>query len=80
MTKGKMYWHQLPDDLVKHLFEVGRITWGEIMELYNQPPWCEYPHALNGALGCWSLVDEKLRHEISVKFCADCHLFKKVKK
>jgi hypothetical protein len=81
MIKEKLYWHQLPDSVVDHLFDIGGITWGDIVENYSQPPWCQYPQALNGALGCWSLVDTKLRHTITAKLCErECEHFRKVKK
>jgi hypothetical protein len=74
------YWHTLPDDLVDHLFKVGGITWGEVVENYDQPPWCQYPQALNGALGCWTLTDAATRTKITARFCAKCEHFKAVKK
>ncbi|KKN73840.1 hypothetical protein LCGC14_0396420 [marine sediment metagenome] len=33
-----------------------KITWGQCAKDYPQPKWCSYPDAVNGIMGCWSLV------------------------
>ena len=32
------------------------MTVREFMEAFRQPRWCNYPEALEGVLGCWSLI------------------------
>lgn len=42
---------------------------------YKQPDWCKYPNALEGQMGCWSLMDlskDGLRTKISKDFCKGC--------
>lgn len=47
------------------------------MERYQQPTWCGYPGALEGQMGCWSLMDLKgLRTDICKEFCNTCPEFK----
>ena len=49
-----------------------------ISEYYKQPEWCDYPEALLGALGCWSLNDlgeNGTRVKISEEFCKNCDMF-----
>jgi len=31
-------------------------TWHDFTRRYRQPSWCQYPDALYGAIGCYSLV------------------------
>lgn len=72
---SKRYWHTLADSTIRKLLST-HITWGELTERYKQPDWCSYPDALEGIMGCWSLVDSfGLRHEISREFCAGCDCF-----
>ena len=49
-----------------------KITWNEIMEKYKQPKWCDYPDALSGYMGCWSLVGGKVTGK---DYCKGCDLF-----
>ena len=50
------YFHLLTDDDVRELAD-GKTTWGDVQEQFNQPPWCGYPDALDGPMGCWSLCN-----------------------
>jgi hypothetical protein len=69
------FFHELPDEQIKELLESG-MTWGQLMEKYNQPSWCGYPNALNGQMGCWSLVDMYgERKNISPEYCKNCDCF-----
>lgn len=73
---GKPFFHtqsnQVMDDLLAN-----KVTVGEIKERYQQPTWCTYPEALDGMMGCWSLMDLKgLRNRISKPFCRGCDCFK----
>ena len=47
------------------------MTCEEFEAVYSQPVWCDYPFALRGIMGCWSLVDGKIR---GIKDCKDCDL------
>jgi len=70
------YFHTLADSTIRCLI-AKKITWGEVQKRYKQPDWCGYPDALEGAMGCWSLVDLfGLRHEISRDYCKKCDCYK----
>jgi hypothetical protein len=51
-------------------------TWGDVKEQFRQPSWCEYPDALDGSMGCWSLVGRMVKNR---KYCQNCDLCKKAK-
>lgn len=68
------YWHELPQEKINELIE-SKVTLAYVMKNYKQPKWCNYPNALEGLMGCWSLNDNKpdgLRTKISESFCKDC--------
>lgn len=67
----KRYWHKLANSTVNNMFNRGA-TWGEVMERYKQPDWCGYPDALEGDMGCWSLVFPSTRRQISREYCKTC--------
>ena len=71
--KIKKYFHELTNDEFEALTN-SDLTWGEIAEAHSQPSWCNYPNALNGEMGCWSLVFRKAKIE---DYCNTCELFKK---
>lgn len=48
-------------------------TWADIQEKYRQPKWCGYPEALNGGMGCWSLIS---RLDCSEDSCKKCECFR----
>jgi hypothetical protein len=73
---AKRYWHTLADSTIKELV-ARHTTWRQAMERYKQPDWCSYPNALEGVMGCWSLTDPRIRHEISNEYCAKCDCFRK---
>ena len=64
------YFHKMTDVKFDELSERG-MTWLEIKEKYVQPKWCSYPDALDGNLGCWSLVGRKIKCR---KDCGNCEL------
>jgi hypothetical protein len=73
---SKRYWHKLQDSTIKRLVK-NKVTIQECMKRYKQPDWCEYPNALEGVMGCWSLMDSMdLRHKISLEYCASCECCK----
>lgn len=65
------YYHELTEAQVDQLIADKR-TWQWVVENYQQPSWCEYPEALGGTMGCWSLTDPDIRIKISHEFCKDC--------
>lgn len=68
------YFHELEQKEVDALI-ADKKTIGYIMETYKQPDWCNYPNALDGQMGCWSLMDLSkvgLRTKISKEFCKGC--------
>ena len=75
----RSYFHQAPQkDIDKMVKE--KKTWGDIEKKYKQPEWCNYPDALQGKMGCWSLIDLQkggLRTKISHKFCSGCECYRK---
>lgn len=65
------YFHELTDDEFNELKESG-INLGELAVKYPQPDWCDYPDALLGVMGCWSLV---YRCGVSESYCKECDCF-----
>jgi hypothetical protein len=62
------YFHEISNEEYKALEQSGA-KWNEVMEEYNQPVWCDYPDALAGAMGCYSLT---LRTGVSLDYCHNC--------
>ena len=76
---NKKYFHELTQEEIDQLIEEKR-TIGYILENFKQPKWCDYPEALNGQMGCWTLTDlgeTNLRTKISEEYCKSCDCFKK---
>lgn len=75
----RKYWHELSDAEITELIEKKTLI-GYILKHYKQPKWCNYPEALAGAMGCWSLTDNLgLRHNISKEYCRHCDCAKHYK-
>ena len=71
----KLYWHELRDSTIKRAIK-NKMTIAESIRRYKQPVWCSYPNALEGIMGCWSLVDAfGLRHKISPEYWGDCDCY-----
>jgi len=66
--------HELTEAEFKALVKAGNMTWGKCAEIHPQPSWCEYPGAVNGEMGCWSLMDFLIAGPES---CTECELFRK---
>lgn len=60
--------HEVSGDEFHKLVD-GGWTWRDIEENYRQPDWCQYPDALQGVMGCLSLVNLRIK---SVRQCAAC--------
>ena len=68
------YWHEVPPAEREQIIKESKMTVGEFLERFKQPDWCEYPEALAGQMGCWSLV---LSRNINcIKDCGDCDCIK----
>jgi len=67
----KRYWHELSREEQERIIDEG-ITIGELMRKYKQPKWCTYTDALQGQMGCWSLVWGDIHSEEDCKGC-DCY-------
>ncbi len=65
---SKLFFHLMPDAEWQRRKKAGQ-TWGDIMLGYQQPTWCAYPKALNGVMGCWSLVGRMVTGEA---YCEGC--------
>ena len=64
------YWHEIPQAEQEKIIEESGLTVAQFLEKYKQPDWCEYPEALAGQMGCWSLI---LSRSIHCKAdCGDC--------
>ena len=66
------YFHELTEEEYEALKNSGA-TWADVMANYKQPDWCDYPDALEGVMGCWSLI---YRKPVSETYCKDCECFK----
>jgi hypothetical protein len=64
----RKFFHEL-DDGEFEAFKQADAKWGDIAKLHPQPEWCEYPGALDGPMGCWSLVG---RMVTGVEYCHGC--------
>jgi hypothetical protein len=71
----KKYWHEMSDEEWDTIHD-GKHNYPQIRKLYKQPNWCKDAQAIH-PLGCWSLIDKKLRKQISIKYCKKCVCFKK---
>lgn len=70
MRKYRPFWHRFNKYDQEHILNHGGLTVGEFMKKYRQPPWCNYPEALSGKWGCWSLI---VFHYIHCEDdCCDC--------
>ena len=76
LLAGK-YWHELTDEEMQIMFDA-KVKIGWVVENIKQPDWCEYPNALEGVMGCWSLIDvNDLRKKICHEFCKNCDCYRK---
>lgn len=71
------FFHQLSEDEFKVLCDT-KMTWEECAREYPQPQWCGYPEAVQGVMGCWSLMDFLVTGRSFCRHC-DCYI-KKPKK
>ena len=69
--KQKLYFHEQPPEEQMRLLS-GAMTWGEFLDAYQSPAWCNYPWALEGWNGCWSLLSQRVTSEA---FCVGCECY-----
>jgi len=69
------YFHELTEKEFKELLKK-KLTWGELAIDYPQPIWCDYPDALLGMMGCWSLMDFMVKDET---YCEDCSHYRPIR-
>lgn len=67
------YFHELTKEEFTELVEK-KLMWKECAKLYPQPDWCNYPDAVCGIMGCWSLMNLSVTEEN----CANCDCYQKV--
>jgi hypothetical protein len=73
-----VHFHELPRAEFERMKETG-VTWKDVMSQFKQPIWCAYPDALDGIMGCWSLVGNLVTDEAFCKGC-DCYRVEKTGK
>jgi len=71
----KKYWHELTKEQVSDFIQDAK-NLCSITDIYKQPDWCNYPDALEGILGCWSLLSHTKDIEINEEYCSKCYFFK----
>ena len=72
------YFHELTKKEFRTLCKT-KVTWGQAAKDYPQPEWCSYPDAVQGIMGCWSLMDFTVTGRNSCKNC-DCYIKEREKK
>jgi hypothetical protein len=65
------YFHELTKEEFGKLVGESKYKWGEFAEMYPQPKWCGYPDAVQGEMGCWSLMGFMVTGKPYCKGC-DC--------
>lgn len=65
---SKLYWHKESHSIND---EPEGSTVGDFMKKYNQPDWCGYPSALEGFMGCMSLVHGYIKKECDCDNCPE---------
>ena len=75
-NKKMKYWHKIT---AKEFETIKNKSVGWLMRNYKQPDWCGYPDAIDGYMGCWSLVfsitNRKEYKRISKVFCKSCEYY-----
>jgi hypothetical protein len=72
------YFHELTEPEFEELCKIHpHWTYSELEKRYPQPPWCNYPEAIMGLMGCWSLIGFMVKDK---KYCSKCECLMKVPK
>ena len=62
--------HELTKEEFKTLLEERPdMTWEECAREYPQPEWCDYANAVQGMMGCWSLMGHRVT---GPEYCSNC--------
>ena len=72
--KGR-YYHTLSKKELRLLYDMD-ISFDKLVSTFKQPSWCNYPKALNGLYGCWSLFIPERVSRISHNYCKECDNYK----
>ena len=72
MEKQDIFWHELTNEQQNTVAESGIIL-NTFMKIFSQPKWCKYPDALQGYMGCWSLMKGKVHGINDCKDCEECN-------
>lgn len=68
------YFHELTEEEYKKIVESKKYkTMTEFEQDYPQPEWCQYPDAIFGVMGCWSLIGFMVENQ---DYCKHCDLNK----
>ena len=70
------YFHELTKVDYEKLVIEG-ITYNELAKRHPQPKWCNYPDAVQGVMGCWSLTGFKIKKKSDCKDCECLIVLKK---
>jgi len=72
------YFHELRKEEFEWLVKEGT-TYAECEKDFPQPEWCSYPRAIQGEIGCWSLIDMKDGFSLVTgeAFCRKCDCYNK---
>lgn len=62
------YFHEIPNEEWDSMVKEHK-TWEDVKATHKQPDWCNYPEALDGIMGCWSLTERFVKSE---EFCKTC--------
>jgi hypothetical protein len=67
----------MKERIIKFLNRKSKHTrkWKVFLKKYRQPSWCNYPEAMTGMMGCWSLMFTETKDKRKEK-CFTCDLSK----
>lgn len=65
----KPKWNEVNEKEQKEIISNGEITWEQFADRYDQPEWCNYPDALHGMFGCWSLLFKRRERAEDCRNC-----------
>lgn len=63
--------HKLRIEEIRWLIKEGN-TFAELEKDFPQPAWCNYPQAVFGVMGCWSLMSGMISGK---EACTDCDCY-----
>lgn len=69
VVRAPLPWIEVPTEKQEKILR-SKMLVGAFLKKYSQPDWCNYPEALAGMMGCWSLtLPGKIR---AFKDCKGC--------